>query len=427
MKKRIRHIILYYFTVVCPVLFTVSCIDTPDRLQQQSDTKKEVQMVFRVSAVDRATSESNEKMHCLRIIVLRESGVIERNIFIGFTGDPQIQYKKVLELQKREQKKIYLIANETSIKDLHQKLNGKSEGTSDFEEFINNIEFTPDYSKPLPMTSCYSVNIGTEKYIEKDFYVVYAATKFDIEFENQCNQDVTVSSFTLSSLAPSMYLMPHLTSDAGVYKKGEGENSDKLVKESTFNFNEEKDLYWIDWLRYVAEESYQDKETLGDKRGWILDYTIPEDAQKLQTSVDLLKTANNSQSLEVGKGKTEQMSTFYLPESRNLIAKKESTTLPLLGLEQEYMLNLTLNGATFSDIKLPNLRALFRDTHVLIHLNLQPHDVQCEVKVVPYAIINLEPGFGWDNLPDQDADPDPSVPGKRENTENKDPSIEPAA
>lgn len=400
MKKRIGQILLFCLTLICPVLITVSCTDVADELQQQSADSQKVQMTLRVRSIDRATSASgflrNERMHSLRIIVLEESGAIERNIFIGFPDAPKEQYEKVLEFEKRGHKTFYLIANESSIDGLHGQLNKQKEGTKDFEQFINNLSFVPDYSKPLPMTSSYTVNVGEERYIEKTFYVVYAATKFDIDFVNNRDLDVTVKSFTLSSPASSMYLMPHLDEDAGVYKANSAGRGEKVP----FVFDNEE-RYWIDWLKDVAEESrmYRDDKTLADRRGWIMEYAIPEGAQQTEPK-DILQLACGEEPFVLAKNQTTDMPTFYLPESRNLAASSAFAA----GLEQEYMLNIVLTETDeggireqiFSDIRLPNLRALFRNTHVIVDINIKSNILEVVVDLVPYTSKELKPVFGLD-------------------------------
>lgn len=433
MNNRIRHIILFCLTLVWPVLFNVSCADIVEEQQQQSYELQKYKLLLHVGATSRATyaagSSPNEQMHSLRIIVLDESGVIEHNVFLDFSQEPKIEHVEELDLQKKGQKEVYLIANESSVSDgrLHDALEWRQTGMKGFEQFINEYRFVPDYSKPLPMTSCYSVSIGEAEHIEKDFYVVYDATKFDIEFNNNRDCDVTVKSFTLSAPASSMYLMPHLNEDAGVYKVNKA-NKDEIGVKAPFKIDDGEELFWIDWLKYAADESQANEpnKELADNRGWILEYAIPEGAQQIAPK-DLLQYANSGQTLKLEKAKTTALPTFYLPESKNIA----TTSTFAQGLEQEYMLNIVLTEEregglktqAFPDVRLPNLRSLFRDTHVVIRLNLQPHIVECEVSVVPYVIINLEPGFGWDKLPDVDDDPDPDAPVKTIKEDNDDPDI----
>lgn len=406
MKNRIVHIAMFCLALACPVLLAVSCADGADGLQQQDADGQTVQMVLRVNAADIASASGytpvNERMHTLRIIVLDGSGTVERNMFIDFSYEPQTEYRKVLELEKREQKKIYLIANERSVEGLGDALKVQTVGAKGFEALVNGFTFVPDYTKPLPMTSCYTVSIGEEKYIEKTFHVVYAASKFDINFVNNRDRDVTVTSFTLSSPASGMYLMPHLDENAGVYKAG---NDGKGVKTS-FVINEgDGELYWIDWLKYAAEESQtnQSDETLADRRGWILEYAIPQGAQQ-DAAHDLLQAANNGSPLVLAEGQTTGMPTFYLPESRNMMAAA-SAFAP--GLEQEYMMNLVLTETdeggireqTFRDIRLPNLRALFRNTHVKVNITIKSNILVVVVDLVPYTSKELNPLFGLDVKP----------------------------
>lgn len=403
MKRYIVHIVQLCLAVVCPMLFTASCADADDEPQEPSANQQKVQMILRVSATDGATPTAtyipeNERMHSLRIIVLDGAGAIEHNLFLDFSEEPRMEYYRVLTLRNNEERKIYLIANEESVGGLHEALEAQTEGDGGFEQFATGFTFTPDYTKPLPMTSCYPVSIGTEKHIEKTFHVVYAATKFDIAFNNHHDRDVKVNSFTLSAPASSMYLMAHLEENAGVYK---ADASGKGVKTGFVINDGDEALYWINWLKYAADESQANPtdETLADKRGWILEYAIPEGAQQTAAQ-DLLQTANNGQPLVLGKDQTTSLPTFYLPESKNLA--EASAFAPKL--EQEYKLNLVMTETdeggirtqTFSDLRLPNLRALFRNTHVSLNITLKNNILVVIVDLCPYTSKELFPLFGLD-------------------------------
>lgn len=64
--------------------------------------------------------------------------------------------------------------------------------------------------------------------------------------------------------------------------------------------------------------------------------------------------------------------------------------------EQEYTLKLDMseNGKELSFTKtFPNLKALFRNTHVLVDITFTEKD-EVKVQVVPYAEVILEPEFG---------------------------------
>lgn len=408
MRQSIIHsIIIFLMALALPLM--VACghqeeplTDITDATDVMEDADGQMQMVLRVSTADVASASGqipvNERMHTLRIIALDESKTVERNIFIDFSNEPRTEHRIIIRLQNKEQKKIYLIANERSVEGLYNALEAKTEGAKGFEEWVNDFTFVPDYTQPLPMTSCYTVSIGEETYIEKTFHVVYAATKFDINFVNDRGRDVTLSSFTLSAPASSMYLMPHLHQDAGVYK---ADKDGKVVKDTPFVIdNKDGGMYWIDWLKIVAEESQAnpDDQTLADKRGWILEYDIPSDAQQ-DAAHDLLQAVNNGQPLVLYKNKTTNISTFYVPESKKLA---ETSTFAQ-GLEQKYIMNLELTETDETGTKtkafstpLPNLRALFRNTHVKVNITLKDNILVVIVDLVPYTSKELNPIFGLD-------------------------------
>ena len=78
---------------------------------------------------------------------------------------------------------------------------------------------------------------------------------------------------------------------------------------------------------------------------------------------------------------------FYLPESKS--PKAEATDG-----EQEYTLTIKINGRDEPFVcKLPNLKALFRNTHVVVDITMYNSN-EIIVDVIPYSEVNLEPEFG---------------------------------
>ena len=68
-----------------------------------------------------------EKMHSLRIVVLRPDGSVEHNLFVDFGPASQSEYARFLAVRKNEKKSIFLIANESGVSpDLHTALDTMS-------------------------------------------------------------------------------------------------------------------------------------------------------------------------------------------------------------------------------------------------------------------------------------------------------------
>ena len=336
-----------------------------------------------------ATLPDNEKMHSVRVIVLHENGTVEHNKFYSLDG-AQVQRAILLKVTPDEKKKIYLFANEESVSavegvaDVNSTLSAffhtYVEGMSGFEDAVNGLYFAPDYSvgSPIPMSSMYEIDFPGKGNFDGTFYVVRVATKFTCRFKNFRSGAVTVNSISVSDIANDSYLMAH-------------------KQNQTMQFTEEdnsiSDLFWIDWLKKVSDESQmypEDNKTLVEKRGWIMDYDIPGGAvQAPITQTDLNLSVPKATNTDVNQ---EQgiLYTFYLPESKNLMKPDE-----LYG-EQQYEMTLGLtdeHGEQKSfNFAFNNLKALFRNTNAVIDIIM--YDREVVVDVIPYSAVVLEPEFG---------------------------------
>ena len=121
-----------------------------------------------------------------------------------------------------------------------------------------------------------------------------------------------------------------------------------------------------------------------------MDYDIPGEAvQAPITQTDLNLSVPKATNTDVNQ---EQgiLYTFYLPESKNLMKPDE-----LYG-EQQYEMTLGLtdeHGEQKSfNFAFDNLKALFRNTNVVIDVIM--YDREVVVDVIPYSEVVLEPEFG---------------------------------
>ena len=149
---------------------------------------------------------------------------------------------------------------------------------------------------------------------------------------------------------------------------------------------------WIEWLKDVSDASSEtDDYTTTEAAGWLKDYELPTQADKAKTythgtvtvgkpTVDINYPDNSK------PGVAKNVPVFYLPESMNL--KKDATDG-----EQEYTMSIQIQEReepfTFP---LPNLKALFRNTHVVVNITFNSREIM--VDVIPYSNVPLEPVFG---------------------------------
>ena len=380
MKEILRHIV-WMTILVSWALLSASCrggeVSYTDEVQPDDDTAI---LVLRTGLLDqtRASDRVNdavdnpvEYMYTLRIVILHENGTVEHNMYIDFGEIPQTECYRIFKVTRNETKKIYLIANEENAStDLHEQLETLTTGNTTFASIVDNFVFIPDYKNPIPMSSVYDVPVKAENLVEREFYLVRAATKFAFRFTNKRKSKVSIDAIHISDIAGATYLIPH-------------------KREPLFMSFDDESLYWINWLKKVADESQQspDDVELADKRGWIQAYDIPSETSHQEVTVNGPLEVPSMTGDQPGKA---VFPVFYLPESKKL--KAGSATYG----EQEYTLKLDMseNGKELSFTKtFPNLEALFRNTHVLVDITFTEKD-EVQVQVVPYAEVILEPEFG---------------------------------
>ena len=380
MKEILRHIV-WMTILVSWALLSASCrggeVSDTDEIQSDDDTAI---LVLRTGLLDQtrasdrvndAVDNSVEYMYTLRIVILHENGTVEHNMYIDFGEIPQTECYRIFKVTRNETKKIYLIANEENVStDLHEQLETLTTGNTTFASIVDNFVFIPDYKNPIPMSSVYDVPVKAENLVEREFYLVRAATKFAFRFTNKRKSKVSIDAIHISDIAGATYLIPH-------------------KREPLFMSFDDESLYWINWLKKVADESQQspDDVELADKRGWIQAYDIPSETSHQEVTVNGPLEVPSMTGDQPGKA---VFPVFYLPESKKL--KAGSATYG----EQEYTLKLDMseNGKELSFTKtFPNLKALFRNTHVLVDITFTEKD-EVKVQVVPYAEVILEPEFG---------------------------------
>lgn len=402
MKTNIIHSI-----VVCLTAFTlpfmVACSSQEESLP---DNITEAALYLNIEPIAQtragvAELPDNEKMHSVRVIVLHEDGKVEHNRFYPLEG-AQERKSIILKVKSGEKKRIYLFANEESVSAAGGVTGGKQtlaeffesykEGMLGFEDVVDNLYFAPDYTngKPIPMSSMYEIKVPEKENYNGTFYVVRVATKFTINFMNWRSEEVKVNSISIAKYADKNFLMAH-------------------VNDTQQNQNLFKDMTWIEWLKKVSDASHEDSSPEAtEKAGWLKDYELPEQANKEMTyihseavtvskpEIDLTYPTNSK------PGGANQLPVFYLPESKNPKADA-------IDGEQEYIMTIRIDGREESFTRtLPNLKALFRNTHVAVNITLKVKD-EIAVDVIPYSEVVLEPEFGLGDKPETE-DPKPENP-----------------
>lgn len=378
-----------------------AAVDEPLPEQHQEAPEKCVVMLS-TGIIERSRAASPaypELMHTLRVVVLDAAGNVEINDYSDFGNSPQLESFRLYSVKPAEQKTFYLFANEESVPGLHAKLSAYTDGQAFDRTGIDATTFSVDDSKPLPMSSVYSFMAPEPGiYIEKDMYLVRAATKISFRFVNYRTSKITVNSIDINAIASEMYLMPHVF----------GADLEKTFDTET--------LPWIEWLKKVSDESTKENlkypntsdPALTRKRGWIKYYNIPSGVSHEPFILDF--PAGIDLPADMGKGGTVEYPApvvsdeYYMNESRNNAAAGATQTYTMTFNLTEYkQTGVDGSGAPVYDtqgtpvpsqtINFDNLEALFRNTHVLVDVEIRS---EIYVKVVPYAGVTLDPDFGID-------------------------------
>ena len=387
MKPSIIHsIVICLAALALPLM--VACSSQEESLPEDTSGATLFLNIAPIGQTRAGTADlpENEKMKTVRVFILHPDGTVEHNKFYALDGAEE-QNLILLKVTPNEKKKIYLFANEGSVSavegvagvnsTLSAFFDSYGEGSSGFEETVNGLYFAPDYSdgNPIPMSSMYEIDIPEKGVIEKTFYVVRVATKFTMNFINWRGEDVTVRNFTIASHADKNFLIAHV--------------NDSEQNRQLFNGKS-----WIDWLREVSEASSEnDDYATTEAAGWLKDYRLPAQANKqvvytFPFPVTVAAAEFDENNLDDIKPGTAS-ETFYLPESMNPKAGATDG-------EQEYTLTLNIGGVAEPFVrKLPNLKALFRNTNVVVNITMYKN-LEMVVDVIPFTSVSVTPNYGLD-------------------------------
>lgn len=380
-------------TAIIPLLFAgltllmQSCVLDSYPHEECSATAdgEQAVLVLRVKAIGQTRAgDSNELIHTLRIIIFDGEGKVERIRSFRLTGAGSDSCTPLAIPVTAGRKSIYIIANEESVEyetsggtagSLADYLNTIAEGAEGVRTELSDMTFIPDYTKDIPMTSSYDDVELVPGNNENIFHVVRVATRFDVSIENKREEAVILNTFGVSSVADRSYLFPRLADDAGIIT---------VQGKKPFVFDSASVLHWAEWLALTSEESQKKPDApQADVRGWIMEYSVPASALHSPASW-------NVAGREIAVGGKITLPVRYVPESRLVSAGIEPFHADAAGLEQQYNLEITLTSGgeehTFT-LALPNLRALFRNTHVNIDVTLDELDVIWRIYVRPWNSI----------------------------------------
>lgn len=303
-----------------------------------------------------------EKIDNLRIFVVDKDTkeVVYNSNFTNPFQDRDDEFQVTIDVEKNTTQVVYFLANAEEYCEYLPKPGEKYDELGEGKDLYNEIIGIPDprsnlstransSSERIPYTSRYEIEIK-ETDVEKTCYIAIAAVKFDIIFNNKTEENITVSSLQINSIADRFYLFPHLNN----------ENA------------------WNDWINSAISSN--------ENKKYITEYSIPEGTEHNEFLVPTGSSEASSFEIAADNG-SYTIPTFYCYESKN-------DPFNELGNDQHYIIQFTIAGNTYySEIKTEenHLESLIRSTHVKITVNINSLDQSNADIIISGEIVD----WGW--------------------------------
>lgn len=412
-----------FLSLVCVAVINVSCIfeypaEWTDDDGLLTDKDKVVLKINVQPIAASASTNPTERIRTLRIVIISKaegenaSDTVECNRLLDMTDMPALGYSRTWTWQSTSaEKDIFVIANEESAgQDLSTLLASYAEGKQalDFIERIEEYSFSPEYKVEngniyLPY-SFSRQGLTPQAGVVNDIkaWLIPVATKFVFNFTNSREYAINVNGISMSKANVANYLLG---------RPGNGE----LIKQ----YNGQS-MSWIDWLAEISRNSwgypdFSGNEGFNGQVGWIADYELPnpddshvytfiaENSDDVFTVKGATTTEENGETVVTPGKHTTQV--YYIPESVNFIVSDDEgddssdsgdgeSTIK----EQRFFLTLLLEDTgnsqapPFNEVAIPNLGALFRNTYVIIDVNMAEGDIEVYAEIAPW---NEKQANGW--------------------------------
>ena len=321
-----------------------------------------------------------EKIHTLRVIILHQDDeTVEHNKVFTLSEDGDVRYDYMkFKVRGGEKKRIYLFANEQSIDYNFDNLKVNSRfPTSEIADLTIQatdgllIDNTGTEKRYIPMSEVWSdIDIkmpqNPEDYNQtlSPLFLTRAGVKFTFTVKALDGAGLALSKISFNRLADKQYLLPRDTK----YSPEKG-------KPSISNFPADPDA---------------------DIPGrFITEYKVPADTT--HSTYDF--TVNNVELDGLDGTTPEKTYTWYKPmyfcESGYDKPYSVAITVASKSTDKDGKVIYT-DPYTFTPKELDNLPILPRNTHVKVNITLGKAGITCDVKLIPYTEIILNPDFGLD-------------------------------
>ncbi|MCF2576601.1 hypothetical protein I6E18_10595 [Phocaeicola barnesiae] len=336
-----------------------------------------------------------EKIDNLRIFVVDKDTreVVYNSNFTNPFQDRDDEFQVTIDVEKNTTQVVYFLANAEEYCEYLPKPGEKYDELGEEKDLYNEIIGIPDprsnlstransSSERIPYTSRYKIEIE-ETNVEETCYIAIAAVKFNIVFNNNTHENITVSSLQIGGIANKSYLFPH-------NKK------------------------WDAWVENV---------TGNDEKAYFTNYEIPADTEHGVYPVTIPPTQNGEQaggntgestpentdnSFIVNEETSYSVPTFYCHESKNVQQPVTRANGSDTEGEQSYTIEFLLNDV-FYVYKISNsdtdyLKSLIRSTHVSITINInsldgmEDHDIVIWGKIEDWGTLETVEG-GLEPIP----------------------------
>lgn len=354
-----RSIAYIIFSLTLSVMVAACASPRDDVVAGDGDT---VMLSFRIlpvgSRAEDGVTLKSDYMHDLRFVIVKGDKVVVNEAY-SLGGDVYDAQTPFHEVKIGDRLDIYLLANcedmdfgnGVDLSDNSLYTSGRVENLT----FVQKIEDADHY---VPMTNKVSLQIPSRDKIPEDgkyvypetLYVVRAANKLTVSFNNETEKNIDLRSYSLSNVntAGTTFLIPKVED--------------------------------IDWLEILKAAAYNESDTSDD---WILSYSIPENS--LHDVADF--TIKDGKVLAPGESFTD--TSWLFAESRdlkNVVEGRHTYQFSVKTADDVY------STAYLTPAYLENLSSLFRNTDVRINVTFSEFGV--EIDVQPYQKYELTVDFG---------------------------------
>lgn len=374
--KLISNIIFFFV-----LLFSFTgCINDTYPGGETSGSARTAALRIRVAAPDSRAggieidpnAESNELMHTLRIVIVRPNGEVEYNRLIDFDRQPlgvKLSEWETFIVKGNEGKSVYTFANEASLPDgglmVRSLIPDQPLPTGFDTRKVSLASTLRDMPQPLFMSRkvdvpgsalTYDKGLAIDSTLtyELPIYIIRASVKFSYNIKNNMTRPLDVSQILLRGMADEEYLLP------------------------------------------------VDINDIATSTDYIKKYSTPAGLSPKECLISLAEHLGNSTTTVAANGGELKVPPFYYHEAPVWGVTTTSFVVDYEEASGPYTTSITLGdingGGVLWDGKFPNLPALPRNTHVIVNVTVNNAGVSCQVDVVPYVGISLNPTFGFDEI-----------------------------